>query len=183
MRIKLSNLKDNSFETQLLSIGNGTCPQNENEEILLDETICNKCDNVQQLIETIFKDFENNYQNHKWVSERAILSLRNDSVDEINETILEKIPEELKLYKSIDSTVDECEATIYPTEFLNSLNHSGIPQHILKLKVGAIIMLMRNLNPPYLCNGTKLIIKSMRKYVIEGIIVNGQGIFVIYFFI
>lgn len=183
MRIKLSNLYENSFEAQLLSIGNGTWPQNENEEILLDETVCERSDNIQKLIDKVFNDFEKNYQNHTWVSERAILSLRNDSVDEINKTILEKIPEELKLYKSIDSTVDECEATIYPTEFLNSLNHSGIPQHILKLKVGAIIMLMRNLNPPYLCNGTKLIIKSIRKYVIEGIIVNGQGIFLIFFFI
>lgn len=44
-------------------------------------------------------------------------------------------------------------------------------------------MLMRNLNPPYLCNGTKLIIKSMRKNVIEGIIVSGQGIFVNCFFV
>lgn len=119
MRIKLSTSNNNVFEKQLLRLGNGTWPQNENEEIDIDETICKKSDNIQQLISIVFKDFENNYQNHRWVSERAILSLRNDSVDEINETILEKIPEELKIYKSIDSTVDECEATNYPTEFLN----------------------------------------------------------------
>lgn len=103
---------------------------------------------IQNLIDTIFADFEKHYQNYNWVSERAILSLRNESVDEINEIILNKIPGTLKIYKSIDTTVDECEATIYPTEFLNSLNSSGIPQHNLKLKIGAMIMLMRNLNPP-----------------------------------
>lgn len=170
----MSTKNNTLFEKQLLKIGNGTWIQNEKEEIEYDETICKKSYSIQNLIDTIFIDFEKNYQND-WISQRSILSLRNDSVDEINEIILEKLPEPLKIYKSIDTTVDECEATIYPTEFLNSLNHSGIPQYNLKLKVGSMFMLMRNLNPPHLCNGTKLIIKTMKKYIIEAIIISGQG--------
>lgn len=174
MRIKMSTNNTN-FEKQLIKIGNGTWSQNENEEIEYDDTICKQSKSLEHLINTIFPNIENRYKEDCWISERSILTLRNESVDEINGVILAKIPDIPKIYKSIDSTVDENEATLYPTEFLNSLNHSGIPQHKLELKNGALIMLMRNLNPPVLCNGTKLIVKTMRKYTIESIIVTGKG--------
>ena len=49
-------------------------------------------------------------------------------------------------------------AANYPVEFLNSLNLSGLPLHDIKLKVGAVVMLLRNLDPhSSLCNGTRLI--------------------------
>ena len=61
-----------------------------------------------------------------------------------------------------------------PVEYLNSLNLSGIPPHKLTLKKGAVIMLMRNLNPSLgLCNGTRLICKSFAQHVIEAEIITG----------
>ena len=49
----------------------------------------------------------------------------------------------------------------YPVEFLNSLNLSGLPLHDTKLKVGAVVMLLRNLDPHIRCNGTRLIITAI----------------------
>ncbi|KAK1344430.1 hypothetical protein QTO34_013124 [Cnephaeus nilssonii] len=46
---------------------------------------------------------------------------------------------------SIDST-DDSEKENFPIKFLNSITLSGMPCHKLKLRVGAIIMLLRNLN-------------------------------------
>jgi ATP-dependent DNA helicase PIF1 len=77
-------------------------------------------------------------------------------------------------YKSIDTVCDAIEAVNYPTGFLNSLDLPGVSPHNLKLKVGYPVILLRNLNPPRLCNGTRLVIKKLMKNVIEAIILNGK---------
>lgn len=177
MRIELSHQQSKTnFSQSLLDIGNGVANCNDKDEIEYDESIGQQITNVDELIQKIFPDVSINYKNSKWISERAILALRNDSVNTINEIILQAISSEEVFYESIDTTVNEDEATMYPTEFLNSLNHSGISQHILTLKMGCLIILMRNLNPPNLCNGTKLIVTKLMKYIIEAEIITGPGI-------
>jgi ATP-dependent DNA helicase PIF1 len=63
-------------------------------------------------------------------------------------------------YKSINPVCDATEAVNYLTEFLNSLDLPGVPPHNLQLKVESPVILLRNLNPPRLCNGTRLVIKK-----------------------
>jgi ATP-dependent exoDNAse (exonuclease V) alpha subunit len=65
----------------------------------------------------------------------------------------------------------------YPTEFLNTLNHPGIPDHWLKLKVGLPMMLLSNINQSAgLCNGTKMIITRLGEKIIEAQIITGTHI-------
>ena len=46
----------------------------------------------------------------------------------------------------------------FNSEYLHTLKPNGFPQHLLKLKPGMPIMLLRNINPRLgLCNGTRLI--------------------------
>ncbi|XP_027076803.1 uncharacterized protein [Coffea arabica] len=60
-------------------------------------------------------------------------------------------------------------------DFLNTLSPSGLPPHKLVLKPHAPIILLRNLDPTEgLCNGTRLICKSLTKNVIHAEIAVGH---------
>jgi ATP-dependent DNA helicase PIF1 len=65
----------------------------------------------------------------------------------INNSIVNNIPREKVIYKSRDTiNGDEEEVANFPTEFLNTLKISGIPPHLLQLKVGAIIIILENID-------------------------------------
>ena len=107
---------------------------------------------------------------------RAILTPRNDVSPAINSRILEKLPHQEKWYNSYDQRVsDEPDAAaVYTTEVVNSLTPSGLPQHRLALKSGAIIMLLRNHNRSQgLCNGTRQRVLKMFTNFIEAEILIG----------
>lgn len=81
--------------------------------------------------------------------------------------------EEMSYYSSdtIEDTTSN-RATLdalYPTEFLNTIKISGLPDHHLQLKIGVLIMLLRNLNP------TRLIMTQLTCRVIEGEIITGKA--------
>ena len=64
---------------------------------------------------------------------------------------------------------------IWPLKFLNCLSPSGLPPHKLQLKIGAFIILLRNLNVNQgLCNGTRLIVEDLREYTILAEILSGS---------
>ena len=71
--------------------------------------------------------------------------------------------------------IEESEAYQFPVEFLNKIQMSGIPPHNLQLKVGCPIMLLRNIEPPKLCNGTRLVVKQLYPHLIEAEILTGFG--------
>lgn len=71
--------------------------------------------------------------------------------------------------------VNKDEAVHYPVEFLNTLNPSGLPYHRLLLRGGTPVMLLRNLKPPKLCNGTRLQVKALHRNVVDGTILTGSA--------
>jgi ATP-dependent DNA helicase PIF1 len=67
--------------------------------------------------------------------------------------------------------------SLYPVEFLNTLQFSGITNHKLELKVGVPILLLHNLNQSIgLCNGTRLIVKRLGQRVFEAEIITWNNV-------
>ena len=115
---------------------------------------------INELIKAVFLDLHLNGHRLAYIAGRAILSTKNYHVDELNERMINRFLGEEKIYHSFDMAEDETRM-LYPPEFLNSLTPNGLPPHVLKLKVGCLIILLRNIDPVNdLCNGTKLVCRT-----------------------
>lgn len=179
-------IQDNgNFRDWVPDLGNGRLPvkkfDDEDEPYWIQlppDLIVNPKNNVvDAMVETTYPDVISNYTNIDYIRQRAILTLTNETVDEINSYVLERLPREEHQYFSSDSICKSNDGlknhdTLYPTEFLNSLSFPGIPTHELALKIGMSIMLRRNINPSLgLYSGTGLIVKRLSKWVIEAEII------------
>ena len=82
---------------------------------------------------------------------------------------------QLYILKSADTTTNQDEDAIhYKSEFLNSLDISGMPPHELKLKIGAPVILLRNINSTIgLANGTRMEVIKITKYFLTLKITSG----------
>lgn len=164
------------FANKLLAIGNGTIPKNKLGLIDLTPDFCQIADSIDQLIEKVFPDIRRNIHRQSWLCERAILGPTNEIIDQLNLKIQEQLTGHTsRTYISVDKTIDEEQAIHYPTEFLNSLNPTGTPPHELTLRVGSPVMVLRNLDPPRLCNGTRLCVKKLNNNSIIGTIMTGPA--------
>jgi ATP-dependent DNA helicase PIF1 len=106
---------------------------------------------------------------------RVIIAPKNEQSDLINSIATDMFPGEPKIIRSYDKIIADAQQAQFPTEFLNSLNITGLPTHILNLKIGLPIILIRNINPAAgLCNGTRLIIKNIYTRLIEAEIAIGE---------
>jgi hypothetical protein len=112
--------------------------------------------------------------NKDYITSRAILSTRNDWVDDINLKMINKFQGGEVVYHSFDEAVDDPH-NYYPQELLNTLTPNGIPPHVLKLKIGCPVILLRNLDPANgLCNGTRMVVRACQRNSIDAEIVLGQ---------
>ncbi|CAF1021035.1 unnamed protein product [Adineta steineri] len=175
MRVALQgDVSAGQFAKQLLEIGNGKIRADPaNGLISIPDSFCNVVKSVEELKNSVFPNIQTHFKDHTWLCERAILAPKNVNVNTINLQIQQQLPGETKSYKSIDTTTNVDVAVRYPTEFLNSLEPSGMPTHNLQLKIGSSIMLLRNLDAPRLCNGTRLCVKTLMPHVIEATIMTG----------
>ena len=111
-------------------------------------------------------------------SQRAILTVRNANTSDFNEQILAQMPGDVQTYHSVNEANTDDVASgheEFPREYLQSISLPGLPPSELRLKVGAPIMLLRNLRPREgLCNGTRLVIVSLSRYLIQARILTGS---------
>ncbi|GBO43608.1 hypothetical protein AVEN_114725-1 [Araneus ventricosus] len=100
---------------------------------------------------------------------------------ENNNKVLEFMPGNETVYKAVDMISEDPQNQLtFPEEFLNSLTPTGLPPYALKLKIGCITMLLRNLAPSKgLYNGTRLIVTKLQQNIIQAKSIDGTETFLI----
>ena len=153
-----------------MSVANGEAEQNEEGRVKLLPEITSGGNLIDEI-------FGNQITDPDCLSDRAILAPRNLDVNQINEEALDKLPGITHEYRSVDDTADDEneEGETFATEFLNSLTPAGLPPHLLRLKDGAIVILLRNLDVKRgLCNGTRLIVTHFGRFLLGCRFASGQ---------
>uniref|UniRef100_A0A0L8GWQ5 Uncharacterized protein n=1 Tax=Octopus bimaculoides TaxID=37653 RepID=A0A0L8GWQ5_OCTBM len=103
---------------------------------------------VNDLITHVLLHIAQNFSNSQWLCEQAILTPRNDAVMKINWDLMQLLPGQEQSFKSLGTVIDQDQAILFPTKFLNFLQPSEVLLHHLTHKKGTLIMLLRNLDPP-----------------------------------
>ncbi|KAG5591878.1 hypothetical protein H5410_042392, partial [Solanum commersonii] len=138
------------------------------EDILLQRKLNNLLFNV------TYPDFHTFYSNPSFITSRIILTTKNDFVDEINDMVLHRFPDDATVYTTIDETIepnDQCQFE----DFLHTLHPANLPPYRLTLKKYCPSILLRNLNlTEGLCNGTRLICHDFKSHVISATISSGD---------
>ena len=158
--------QDPSFLALLLRIGDGLEKSSVDGEVELPETmIINNHEEggIQRLVDRTFQRLDGSQMTLLDCENRAILAPKNEMVNEINNLMMDCFEGEEIVYRSFDSAVEE-KSQGFQEDFCNTLTPGGFPPHLLRLKVGCPVMLLRNLDPSQgMCNGTRLRCKSFQK--------------------
>jgi hypothetical protein len=166
-----------AFSDYLLQIGRGethdfpgiTSP----DFVQLDQNMVLPTDSLTPLLNFVFPTFQGaNY------TRSAILTPKNKDVDRINNVVITELFEGEIIEKySSDTYINQDEEARFSLEHINDVVYGGIPPHVLKLKIGCPVTLIRNLNPRQgLCNGTRLICNDVQDHVIRATVLTGSHI-------
>ncbi|KAG5566130.1 hypothetical protein RHGRI_001906 [Rhododendron griersonianum] len=113
---------DPSFSDFLLKVGNGLEPENLNGQIAIPASMTlspNPAQTpVQQLIDFVFPDLHSYSNQSLSMIDCAILTPKNDLVDDINEQLINNFPGKEYLYVSVDETVNKADQALY-VDFLH----------------------------------------------------------------
>jgi hypothetical protein len=125
------------------------------------------------------EQMQNITKNISFFRDCAILTIKNDIVADINVRILTRLIGETRVYDTIDSisfnTMEKGNRPDISIEFLRAQNPSGLSPARLELKIGTLIIYLRNLFlKEKLYNDTRIIISKLREYSIKIKIIGGQ---------
>ncbi|XP_054777262.1 uncharacterized protein LOC129285554 [Prosopis cineraria] len=175
----------NQFANWLLDVGDGnlSLPNDGMAEIEIPpELLITKYYNpLEAIVNSTYPDLLQHLSDSKYFNDRAILAPTIETVNQLNDYMCSLLPGQPVDYFSADSVpkIEQDNDSIddlYTTEFLNTINCSGLPPHKLTLKIGTPVMLLRNIDQASgLCNGTRLRITFLGKHVLKATTLNGTN--------
>jgi ATP-dependent DNA helicase PIF1 len=179
MRLNTANDVERQFAEWQLRVGHGDFT-NDSDDITLPNHFQCQENTVLSLIDTIYPGVSTTAQPDEYFADHTILCSRNDDVHDLNKKILDSFPGDEKAYFSADSIpVGEGNgdqgALMYPVEYLNTIQCSGLPLSKLSLKIGCPVMVLRNIDATQgICNGSRGVVTRMQSRVIEIRLLTGE---------
>ncbi|KAI5419734.1 hypothetical protein KIW84_043772 [Lathyrus oleraceus] len=178
LRHNMGSLHDQEFAEFLIRIGDGVEPTKLDDMVRLPLHIAIPWEgehSIQVLIQHIFPNLELHGWDAPYMVQRVILTPTNDDVQKLNDMIIDQFPGEEHNLLSFDE-VEGDNHNLHQQEFLNSIAQGSLPPHILKIKKGAPLILLRNLDPRYgLCNGTWLLCRGLFMNMLNVEILTGSN--------
>ena len=111
-----------------------------------------------------------------WESEHQILALTLETCSVVNDMCFEKLPGLLTCVPASDRYVDCRDPDDFPHDYVESLDMKGAPPWMLKMKVGAKYMCIRNLDLKRgIVNGTMLKLLSIGHHTAQFQILTGKA--------
>ncbi|VDP08631.1 unnamed protein product [Heligmosomoides polygyrus] len=154
---------DVSHKRWLLELGDGLLPVDGNLDAPVPtDLIC--CGDI---VTAVFGDLLSGSSPD--LTDAVILTPRNVDALRINDAVLDLLTGLKRTFLSEDEAVVEhpSDSLNFPTEFINKMTPTGLPPHALHIKVGCIVMLLRNLDVANgLCNGSRFIVRQIGQRVL-----------------
>ncbi|KAF1879817.1 hypothetical protein Lal_00039689 [Lupinus albus] len=153
LRQNMRSLQDHNFAEYIMRIGDGGEPTFCDDLVKIPQHMTIRWegnDSIQQLIQEIFPNLRSHAWNGAYMSERAILSPTNENVEGDTNNL-------------------------YQQEYLNSITPGGLPPHVLKVRKGAPLMVLQNIDPKVgLCNGMRLLCRGTYMNMLDVEVLSGQ---------
>ncbi|XP_024630351.1 ATP-dependent DNA helicase PIF1-like [Medicago truncatula] len=178
LRQNMRSMHDHEFAEFLMRIGDGNEPTKSDDMVRVPNEIGIQWEgesSIHNLIQHTFPHLENHVWDASYMVERAILTPKNRDVQMLNDIIIDQFPREEHNLMSFDEVEGDTH-NLYQQEYLNTIATGSLPPHILKLKKGAPLMLLRNIDPKYgLCNGTRLLCRGLFRNLLDVEILTGSN--------
>ncbi|XP_029124910.1 uncharacterized protein LOC109787689 [Cajanus cajan] len=178
LRQNMRSLQDPNFAEYLMRIGDGNEPTKLDDMVKVPHQIeitWEGENSMQKLIRDTFPHLESHTWDASYMVKRAILTPKNEDVQKLNDIIINQFLGEKRHLLSFDEVEGDTH-NLYQQEYLHSITPSGFPPHNLKVKKGAPLMLLRNIDPKAgLYNGTKLLCRGFFMNMLDVEILTGHN--------
>ena len=109
------------------------------------------------------------------LANRCIVTPTNEAAIRLNHLMLADMPgDDIVVYSTDIITDESASPENYPLEFLHTIETASLPPHDLRLKIGCVLMVLRNYAPHLgVCNGTRVELLEIGRRIMKVRILTG----------
>ena len=167
----------------LKCLGDGAVPLNTEGRFIVPSSLAfiptsqDPQDREKEFFEHMYSEVRNKdgEERDEFLKGTAVLVPKNDTADRVNDQLLDALIDGHEhLYVSINGTTDpeHQRDDAYPEEYLASIKDGSLPAHVIRLRVGAPIIALRNITKG-VYNGTRMVVTKLLQYSITARVLHG----------